>query len=353
MPHLRNLLFVMIISLLLFAWHTKADYDAIKPESFVREASWNGGCSYKFISHEFTADPDKENLTSKISKQFGISILKPDLNFRNLISSAYGFSFPLDSVIILAEYEFDFIPEFLLFRFLVNTNDGAHYPDVFIGHIVKSGKSYLLSNYRDDLFLRRFDKMVSENSIFEKADPICLASLVMALKYNRPYTVVLDSEEDIEFAAMLIDNQTDPFRAKIFNGKNFLYFENIGSLDSTKMEIENIIAESKDIYDSAKIGELKNWSHLNERELRAATDIIIVKAVSDFKEKLRQDGKQITGPIIEYGKNAKTVILTTLNSFFGEVSEWKIVFEKTGRIHDMLLLDKQNLDVMKGFHARF
>jgi hypothetical protein len=353
MAFIRNLLFIIVITLVLFAWHSKADYDAMKPESYVREASWNGGCPYKFISHEFTVDPDKEKLTSKISKQFGISILNPDLNFRDLISSAYGFSFPLDSVIILAEYEFDFIPGFLLFRFLVNTNDGAHYPDVFIGHIEKSGKSYLISDYRDELFLRRFNKMVSENSIFEKADPICMASLVMALKYNRPYTVVLDSEEDIEFAAMLIDNQTDPFRAKIFNGRSFLYFENISSLDSAKLEIENTIAESKEIYDSAKIGELKNWAHLNERQLKAAMDILIAKAVTDFKEKLKQNDVHIAEPSIRYQDNTIIVSLAALNSFFGEVSKWEIVFETTGRIHDMHILDKHNLDVMKGFHHRF
>lgn len=344
----------LLILLLIFMFISGCNQQPPNKTSFDSESmwqanitglSWTYGCPYRSLTYNYEI-LDWESFTkSSLAFQsiFDESSLIRDLKFKDIVNTIANSNLGLDSLLIKAEYEFESIPGFVFYRFGVLLKSSFRLGEVFIGYVDSKKKGYLLSARLDSTLIKQFNEMISQNKVLMDIDRICLSKILLAVKYHSPCTIFLDSIDELEIAAYLCLNQNRLLGKPDFDAGDYLYLENLNSIDSIsrplRMQIKRSLERDSQL---RRLENEKDSIGVTLEDTKAKINAITSKQVAEITKDLEENNIRIEKPSISSEADRDIVSITVVD-MRNHFAFWKISFAKDGRILDMHLEKEYDL----------
>ena len=210
-----------------------------------------------------------------------------------------------DEIKALDLYDFTGDSTFILIRYW-----DYYLQPYFIGLCIKQHKWFPLSDIKGNETKINFNKILKLCPSLKSKSLLCKSVLLLGLKYGYSDNSILFSMDDIN--GLLAYNRSKENRAPDSLGfKRVFYWMGISS-DTVLNKYFN-----QKMFDGYKI------------------------SVEGYKDAL-----SIIPPKVNYGESQDTVELTLFNRFFGEIAEWRLIFDKSGLIQSMDYINKPILTIL-------
>jgi hypothetical protein len=206
---------------------------------------------------------------------------------------------------ITAFYEFKNCPDFMLLRFQVAKNSY----DVFVGIIKTSKEWYVLSDNYGYSLRESYNAMISKYPDVLTLQDKDKSLLLISMKYATRPIALIESEKALDIALALFYRIGDIHLTWADLPPEELYISNFSNNPS--------LIKYTVIQDSVR-AELFNQISSNCKSSMAEPEIFHIEPAT----------------IID-NNNVKTVRLTILADYFGELATWKVVFTNEGFIKDI------------------